>query len=86
MYTVYVLENQSGSTYTGGTKNLQERLDFHNDDSQEKARFHRTTFRKGPWHVVYTKAFTTRREAFRYERYLKTGVDREWLEGARRGE
>jgi predicted GIY-YIG superfamily endonuclease len=48
MYKVYVLENRKGTIYTGSTENLEERLKIHNDESKEKSRFHRFTYRKGP--------------------------------------
>ncbi|MDD3498330.1 MAG: GIY-YIG nuclease family protein [Candidatus Moranbacteria bacterium] len=86
MYTTYVLENLSGKSYTGSTNNLRERLEMHNDLSSEKSKFHRTTYKKGPWEVVFRKDFDTRRKALEFEKYLKTGKGREWLKRTRRGE
>lgn len=57
---------------------------MHNSDSYEKARFHRTTFKKGLWHIIFKKEFSTRNEALKFEKFLKTGKGREWLERARR--
>ncbi len=85
MFFAYVLENNSKKRYTGSTNNLEERLSFHNDISIEKARFHRTTYKKGPWEVIFTKSFETRGEALKFETFLKTGVGRSWLECARHG-
>ena len=85
MFTVYVLENTKNKKYIGSTSNLKERLCFHNDITIEKSRFHRTTYKKGPWRTVFSKEFDSRERALRFERYLKTGVGREWLEHARRG-
>ena len=85
MFFAYVLENNNKKRYTGSTNNLEERLSFHNDTSQEKAKFHRTTYKKGPWEVIFKKSFETRIEAAKFERFLKTGVGRSWLESARRG-
>ncbi len=85
MYYVYVLENPKRKRYTGSTDNLEERLFFHNDTSLEKAKFHRTTFKKGPWKIIFKKEFSTRNEAIEFEKFLKTGKGRDWLERARRG-
>ncbi|KKQ45824.1 MAG: Excinuclease ABC C subunit domain protein [Candidatus Moranbacteria bacterium GW2011_GWC2_37_8] len=85
MFSTYVLENPNAKKYTGSTNNLEERLSFHNDIFLEKAKFHRTTYKKGPWHVIFSKEFATREEALKFERFLKTGKGREWLERARHG-
>ena len=58
---------------------------MHNDIDKNKAKFHRTTYRNGPWEVILSKEFKTRKEALNFEKYLKTGKGREWLERARRG-
>ncbi|MBI4708989.1 MAG: GIY-YIG nuclease family protein [Candidatus Portnoybacteria bacterium] len=80
-----MIENPKGKKYTGSTNDLNKRLDTHNDETPEKAKFHRTTFKKGPWKIIFKKEFTTRKEAIQFERFLKTGKGREWLEQARRG-
>ena len=85
MYYAYVLENNLGKRYKGSTDNLSERLEMHNDTDPEKAKFHRTTYKKGPWKIIFNKEFETRKEALHFEHFLKTGVGREWLERARRG-
>jgi predicted GIY-YIG superfamily endonuclease len=59
---------------------------MHNDTSKEKAKFHRTTYNKGPWRVIFYKNFKTRKEALKFERFLKTGKGRNYLERARHGE
>ncbi len=58
---------------------------MHNDSNPEKARFHRTTYRKGPWRLIFSKEFATREDAIKFEKFLKTGKGREWLERARLG-
>ncbi len=86
MYFTYVLENKNKKTYTVSTRNLDEWVSFHNDISIEKSKFHKTTYKKGPWVVIFKREFKTREEAFKFERFLKTGKGREWLKRARRGE
>ncbi len=85
MYIVYVLENSEGKRYTGSTRDLDGRLKMHNNETPEKARFHRTTYRKGPWKIIFTKEFDSRKEALNFERFLKSGHGREFLERARPG-
>jgi len=79
MYETYVLENTCGKRYTGQTESLSERLLMHNDVLPEKAKFHKTTYGKGPWKIIFTKSFETRIEAMKFEKYLKTGAGRKWL-------
>ncbi|MEI7621252.1 MAG: GIY-YIG nuclease family protein [Candidatus Moraniibacteriota bacterium] len=88
MFFTYVLENANAKRYTGSTNNLEERLFFHNDTTPEKAKFHRTTYKKGPWIIVFKKEFSTHLKALEFEKFLKTGTGREWLrlERARHGE
>ncbi|MFC1645118.1 GIY-YIG nuclease family protein [Patescibacteria group bacterium] len=86
MYYAYVIINSSGKRYTGSTSNLNDRLDMHNDTSKEKSKFHRTTYKRGPWNFLFTKKFKTRKESLSFEKFLKTGKGREWLERARLGE
>jgi len=83
MFTVYVLQNPKNKRYIGQSADFDDRLKMHNDTSKEKARFHRTTYKKGPWKTIFKKNFKTREEALRFEKFLKTGVGREWLECAR---
>jgi putative endonuclease len=85
MYTVYVIENLENKKYVGSTGNLQERLAMHNDRCPQKAKFHKTTYKKGPWNVVFSEEFGTRKKALEFERFLKTGKGRECLKRARRG-
>ncbi|HPN96462.1 MAG TPA: GIY-YIG nuclease family protein [Candidatus Moranbacteria bacterium] len=86
MYIAYVIENLKKKKYTGSTKNIEERLEMHNNISKERSRFHKFTYKKGPWKLIFSKGFKTRQEALKFEKFLKTGKGREWLERARRGE
>jgi putative endonuclease len=87
MFIAYVIKNIKGKRYTGSTNNFEERLKIHNSLNKDKAKFHRTTYKKGPWFLYFKKEFKTRREALSFERFLKTGNGREWLnERARLGE
>ncbi len=85
MFFTYVLKNTKNKRYIGSTEDLKQRLVMHNDVNPEKAKFHRTTYKKGPWRVVLKKEFKTRSEALKFEKFLKTGKGRGWLERARPG-
>ena len=86
MFFTYVVENPKGTHYTGSTNSVDERLKMHNDVTPEKARFHRTTYKKGPWRLIFIKEFVTREEALQFEKFLKTGAGRDWLERGRLGD
>lgn len=74
MFTVYVLCSKSnGWFYTGSTSDLPKRLKRHNSN------LNRSTKNRGPWELVHTEVFSTRAEAVRRERELKTGKGREEL-------
>jgi len=79
MFITYVIQNPQGKKYTGSTANIKERLEMHNNTEKEKARFHRTTYKKGPWSIIFQKIFKTRNEAEYFEKFLKTGKGRDWL-------
>ncbi len=79
MYYTYVIQNSERKRYIGQTKSIQDRLIMHNSTDSNKAKFHKTTFNKGPWKVVFYKSFSARKDALTFERFLKTGKGREWL-------
>jgi putative endonuclease len=73
-YTVYVLKSRiDGRLYKGMTENLERRLFEHNSGNQKSTKAFK------PWDLVYSKEFDTRDEARNYEKYLKSGVGREFL-------
>lgn len=70
----YVLESETtGKRYVGHTKDLDHRLRWHN------AGYNASTRKRGPWRVIHQEEFSTRSEAMRRERHLKTGRGREEL-------
>jgi putative endonuclease len=73
-FTVYILfSEKSGKHYTGYSSDLADRLESHNNLGNE------WTARYRPWKLIYTKEFETKREAMAYEKWLKTGVGREFI-------
>lgn len=76
MFTVYVIRSlATRRLYTGQTSDLPFRMMEHS------AGVGRYTQGRGPWELIHTEEFATRAEAVRRERYLKSGIGREWLHG-----
>ena len=74
-FVVYVLFSKTFTkTYVGFTSNLIERFMSHNQLSSKGY-----TFKFRPWIVLYVKPFESKKEAMDYEKYLKTGVGRDFM-------
>jgi putative endonuclease len=79
MFYLYVLQSQStGKHYVGQTRDLAARVKQHNDPTRSKVKY--TAKDPGPWIVVHREEFPTRSEAMVREKWLKSGVGRDWLE------
>ena len=78
MFWVYVIRSETaGKIYIGHTQDLEKRLREHNDPACFSSKF--TKRFPGPWVLVYSESYGTRSEAFRRERWLKTGSGRGFL-------
>ncbi len=85
MYYVYALISEdSAKIYIGHTNELKRRLSEHNDSSKRGSLY--TKRNKGPWRLFYNEEFSTRPEAMRREKALKSQKGREFLRGILRGE
>ena len=74
MFFVYVLYSpKHNRTYTGLTANVQKRLSQHN------LKHNKSTKAFGPWILIYQEEFKTRIEARKREKYLKSGIGREFV-------
>jgi putative endonuclease len=79
VYVVYVIRSASvGRLYIGHTSNLSKRLNEHNDPECFSSKF--TKRIPGPLELIYQEKFSTRKEAFRRERWFKTGRGRRYLQ------
>lgn len=68
-YYVYVLRSiKDRNFYTGFTNYLGERIKAHNEGLVTSTKFRR------PFRLIYYEAYTSRRDATRREKYLKTGM------------
>jgi putative endonuclease len=74
MYTVYVLKSTSKAfRYIGMTNDLKRRLQEHDKG------YSKTTSRFLPVELVHSEVFDTRVQARVREKFLKSGVGREFL-------
>ena len=75
---VYILQSEStGKIYIGQTENLDKRLRQHNDPECKLTLY--TKRNKGPWTLLHSEEYPTRRDAMRREKQLKSGQGREWI-------
>ena len=73
-YIVYVIVSSENYRYTGQTDNLSKRLKQHNSGISK------WTKRGTNWIVVYKEELESRASARKREKYLKSGVGREYLD------
>ena len=74
MYYVYVLRSViDGRLYKGFTANLQKRVKQHNSGKTKSTKGYR------PWELVYYEKYDTLDKAIKREKFLKTGIGREFL-------
>jgi putative endonuclease len=74
MFFVYVLLSVNNErTYTGMTLDVQKRLAQHNRKENK------STKAFAPWILIYKEEFLSRIEARKKEKYLKSGVGREFI-------
>ena len=79
MYFVYVVVSEStGKRYTGQTSDLDRRLSEHNS-VEHNIRKH-TSRNQGPWKLIYSEEYSTQVEAMHREKWLKSGIGRQWLD------
>jgi putative endonuclease len=75
IYTVYVLYSDAfNKHYTGFTGRLEARIQSHNDISGKGY-----TKKYRPWRLIYQKEFETKSDAMAHEKWLKTGVGRDFI-------
>ncbi|MBA3648075.1 MAG: GIY-YIG nuclease family protein [Chitinophagales bacterium] len=75
MFTVYVLfSRQYHKTYTGFTSDLMARLKSHNELGTKD-----WAIRYRPWEVLITEEYDNKKHAMQREKFLKSGVGREFI-------
>jgi putative endonuclease len=74
MFFVYALKSLTRNyIYVGLTDDIKRRVSQHNAGKE------RTTRPYGPFKLIYSESFLTRPEARKKEKYLKSGVGKEFL-------
>ena len=75
-FVVYILYSERfKKNYTGFTSSLIERFKSHN---QLATKGYTLKFR--PWVVIHVEFFYSKSEAMKREKYLKTGIGREFIQ------
>ncbi len=78
-YTYVLTSDKTGTFYTGATNNLERRLERHNSGNVYY------TKNKLPVRLVYFEACLNKDDAYRRERYLKTGMGKRYLKNRLKG-
>ena len=74
MYIVYAIKSEvDGRIYVGFTKNFEKRLSEHNHGKTKSTKGYR------PWKKLYVENIETRLNARKREKYLKSGIGKEYL-------
>lgn len=74
-FIVYILYSERyNKNYTGFTSNLIERFKSHNQLSTKGY-----TLKFRPWKVIHVEFFNFKNEAIQREKYLKSGIGREFI-------
>jgi putative endonuclease len=73
-FFVYILQSETtGRYYIGQTKNLEERVSYHN------ANYSLALRNRGPWMLVYSEEYSSRSEAVQREADIKRQKSREFI-------
>ena len=73
MTWVYIIKSEEDYIYVGSTTDLQKRIFQHNN------KLAGWTKRGSNWKVIHTEEFETYSEARKKEKWVKTGVGREFI-------
>ncbi len=74
-FYVYILQSESsGRFYIGQTNDLKGRLSYHNSNYSPALK------NRGPWKLVHTEQYSSRAQAVRRERQIKSWKDRAMIE------
>ena len=79
-YFVYIIKSKEGFRYTGFTEDLEKRIKEHNN-KELSFWTKRGTF----WKLIYIEKYENKTEALKREKWLKSGVGRDFLKKNVRG-
>ena len=75
MFTVYVLDSEKfDKIYIGYTSDLEKRFTSHN-----KLGTKGWTIKFRPWRIIHTEKFSTKSDAMKREKQLKSSRGRNWI-------
>jgi len=72
-YAYVLISESTGQHYTGQSNDLLRRVEAHNLGNSKSTR------NRGPWKLEYFEECSSRAEAMKREKFLKTGKGREFL-------
>lgn len=72
-YTYILISEKTDKLYIGQTNNLETRVKRHNINKNFSNK------NRGTWKLVYYKEFETRSDAMKYEKYLKSLKNKEYI-------
>ncbi|MBI2051902.1 GIY-YIG nuclease family protein [Candidatus Roizmanbacteria bacterium] len=79
MFYTYIIYNKlRNKIYTGFTANIVKRLQRHNSIVPNKTTSF-TSKNNGTWELIYFEKFSSRTKARKRERWLKSGIGREFV-------
>jgi putative endonuclease len=79
MFYIYIIKNNERSKiYIGHSSDLKNRLKRHNGLLKNKTKSF-TSKNKGIWKLIHNEKYKTREEAIKREKWLKSGVGREYI-------
>ena len=74
-YYLYILKSKNtNKLYIGQTKNLNDRLQRHKQNRSLATKF------RGSWELIYKEKYSTRSEAIKREKYLKSLKNKKYIE------
>ncbi len=74
IYIVYIIRSIEGYTYTGVTEDIGKRLEEHNNKLLSF-----WTKRGTDWKLIYSEEFQNKKEAYKREKWLKSGAGRDFV-------
>lgn len=78
-YTYVLRSKKEGTFYTGATNSLKKRLLEHNAGRVNSTKY------KVPLKLIYFEACLNQNDAYRREKYLKTGMGKRYLKNRLKG-
>ena len=72
-YTYILISELTAKLYIGQTNNLEARIRKHNIGKNF------STKNRGPWKLISSKQFESRSEAMKFEKYLKSLKNKEYI-------